>query len=54
MEDKMKRRAPANIKFFSGILKRAIPTKGLRTSEATLKIPISTPISASVDPDLQR
>jgi len=47
-------RAPAIMNFLSGILKRAFPTKGLRTSAETLKTPIKTPISASLDPDLAR
>jgi len=38
----------------SGILKRALPTKGLRTNEETLKIPMRKPISASEDPLLDR
>jgi hypothetical protein len=42
------------MKVFSGILRRALPTKGLRTNEETVKIPMRTPISTSVDPDLER
>jgi hypothetical protein len=34
----------------SGILKRALPTKGLRIKEETLKTPMRRPISASGDP----
>jgi hypothetical protein len=49
-----KRRAPASIKFFSGIFKRALPTKGLKTNEEPPKTPIKTPISVSEDPDLER
>jgi len=40
--------------FLSGILKRAFPTKGLRTKEETLKTPMRKPISASGDPLLDR
>jgi len=40
--------------FLSGILKRALPTKGLRTKEETLNTPIRKPISASEDPRLER
>jgi hypothetical protein len=39
---------------FSGILIRALPTKGLTTKEEKLKIPIRTPISISIDPNLER
>jgi hypothetical protein len=49
-----KRRAPAIIKVFSGIFKRALPTKGLRTNEETAKLPIRMPISASLDPNFER
>jgi hypothetical protein len=49
-----KRRAPAIIKFLSGIFKRPLPTKGLRINEETLKIPIRTPISISLDSNLER
>jgi len=49
-----KRMAPAIIKFFSGILRRALPMKGLDTNEETPKIPIRTPISTSVLPNLAR
>jgi hypothetical protein len=49
-----KRRAPMVIKFFSGIFVRALPIKGLKTTEEKKKIPIRTPISASVDPNLER
>jgi hypothetical protein len=54
MEVRAKRRAPVIMKVFSGILRRALPTKGLRTNEETVKIPMRTPISTSVDPDLER
>jgi len=54
MELKPKRSEPAIIKFFSGILKRALPTDGLIINEETLKTPIKTPISVSTDPDLER
>jgi hypothetical protein len=40
--------------FFSGIFKRATPAKGLRNNEETAKLPIRTPISTSVDPNLER
>jgi hypothetical protein len=40
--------------FLSGILKRALPTKGLRIKEETLKTPMRKPISASEDPLLAR
>ena len=46
--------APASMKFLSGVFDRALPTKGLKTSEATLKIPIRIPISVSVDFNLER
>jgi hypothetical protein len=45
---------PANMNFLSGILKRALPTKGLRTKEETLNTPTRKPISASEDPRLER
>jgi hypothetical protein len=48
------RRAPIIINFFSGILKRALPTKGLRITEERVKIPIRIPISTSLDPNLER
>jgi hypothetical protein len=51
---KVKRTAPAIIKVFSGIFRRALPTKGLRTNEEIAGIPIRTPISTSVDPSLER
>jgi len=40
--------------FFSGIFKRALPTKGLRIKEEILNIPTRTPIPASLAPDLER
>ena len=54
MDERVKRRAPAVIIFFSVILERALPMKGLRTKEETLETPTRTPISASVAPDLER
>jgi hypothetical protein len=48
------RREPRIITFFSGILWRALPIKGLRTRAEMLKTPIITPISLSVDPSLER
>jgi hypothetical protein len=42
------------MKSLSEILRRALPTKGLRTREETLKTPTRTPISASLDPNLER
>jgi hypothetical protein len=54
MELKPKRSEPAIIKFFSGDLKRVLPTDGLIINEETLKTPIRTPISVSTDPDLER
>jgi len=54
MEVERNRRLPAIIKFLSEILKRALPTKGLRINDETLKTPIKTPISTSADPDLDR
>jgi hypothetical protein len=54
MEQKIKRRAPPNIKSLSGIFKRALPMKGLRRSEETLALPIKMPISVSEDPNLAR
>jgi hypothetical protein len=46
--------APMIIKVFSGVLKRAFPTKGLEINEETKKIPTRTPFSISVDPNLER
>jgi len=40
--------------FFSEIFIRALPTKGLMIREATLKAPTRTPISASLEPNLER
>jgi hypothetical protein len=54
MEERAQRRFPAIINFLSGIFKRALPTKGLMISETTLKTPTRTPISASLDPNLER
>ena len=48
------RRAPEIIKVFSGIFRRAFPTKGLKTNEEKKKTPMRIPISVSVDPDLER
>jgi hypothetical protein len=42
------------INFFSGVFKRALPTKGLKINEEKKKIPIRTPVSISVDPNLER
>ncbi len=42
------------MKLFSGILKRALPTSGLKIREETKKTPMRTPISASLAPDLER
>jgi hypothetical protein len=42
------------MKLLSGILRRALPTIGLKTKEETLKAPIRTPISASLAPNLER
>jgi len=42
------------IKSFSGIFVRALPIRGLKTTEEKKKIPIRTPISDSVDPNLKR
>jgi hypothetical protein len=53
-EDKAKRRDPVIMNFFSGVLKSAFPTKGLRTSAQKKKVPTITPISTSLDPDLER
>jgi len=47
-------RVPAIMKCLSGVLTRPLPTKGLRMSEDTLRLPIRTPISTSVDPNLER
>jgi hypothetical protein len=38
----------------SGILRRALPTRGLRINEETARIPMRTPISTSLDPDCER
>jgi hypothetical protein len=40
--------------YFSGIFKRALPTKGLSTKEETAMLPIRTPISTSEDPNPER
>jgi hypothetical protein len=40
--------------FFSGFFKRALPIKGLKAKEETPKTPIRIPISASLDPNLER
>jgi hypothetical protein len=45
---------PVIIKFFSGIFVRALPTRGLKTNEEKKKIPMRTPISASVDRNFER
>jgi len=42
------------MKYFSEILKRALPMTGLKTNEEKLKLPIRTPISVSLDPNLER
>jgi len=42
------------MKLLSGILKRALPIKGLRRREKILEIPMRNPISASVAPNLRR
>jgi hypothetical protein len=42
------------MKFLSGILERTLPTKGLRINDETLKAPIRTPISVSLDSNLER
>jgi hypothetical protein len=47
-------RVPALTKVCSGILRRALPTRGLRMSEETPRIPVRIPISASLDPDCER
>jgi hypothetical protein len=39
-----KRWVPPIIKYFSTILKRALPMSGLKTNEETPKLPIRTPI----------
>jgi len=54
MEVRAKRKVPAIIKFLSGIFRRALPTKGLKTNEEIPRIPIRIPISTSVDPNLER
>jgi hypothetical protein len=51
---KTKRMAPPIIKFFSGVFRRALPINGLNTNEETPKIPMRTPISTSVLPNLER
>jgi hypothetical protein len=51
---RVKRRAPAIIKSLSRILRRALPIKGLNDKEEKKKIPMRTPISDSVDPNLER
>jgi hypothetical protein len=54
MEVKIKRRVPTIIKVFSGVFKRALPTTILNINEEILNIPIRTPISVSLDPNLER
>jgi hypothetical protein len=54
MEVRQNRRAPIIINLLSEILKRVLPTKGLKTNEERKKIPMRIPISTSVDPDLER
>lgn len=39
---------------FSGMRKSVLPTIGLKIREETKKTPISTPISASLEPDVER
>jgi hypothetical protein len=53
-EVREKRRAPAIMKFFSGIFRRPLPTKGLKTTEEKKRIPIRIPISVSVHWNLER
>ncbi len=47
-------RAPTIITLFARYFRRAPPTKTLDTKAATAKIPISIPISLSVEPNLER
>jgi hypothetical protein len=54
MEVRANKRAPIIINFFSGILRRALPTNGRRATEERVKIPIRIPISTSLDPNLDR
>jgi hypothetical protein len=54
MEMNAKRREPTIKKLFSGVFKRALPTKGRMDNAEAPKTPIITPISASVDPNLKR
>jgi hypothetical protein len=42
------------IKVFSGTFKRALPIKGLKTTEEKKKTPIRIPVSISDSPDLER
>jgi hypothetical protein len=42
------------INFLSGVLKRALPTKGLQIREQKKKTPRRTPVSISVDPNPAR
>jgi hypothetical protein len=51
---KEKMRVPAIINVFSGIFIRALPIKGFEINEKKKKIPMRTPISVSVDPNLER
>jgi hypothetical protein len=54
MEVRANRMAPIIMNLFSGIFKRAFPTKSLKTTDARKKIPMRTPISISVDPNFER
>jgi hypothetical protein len=42
------------MKFLSGIFRRALPTKGLKINAEKKKTPMRTPISVSVDLNLER
>jgi hypothetical protein len=48
------RSKPAIIKVFSGIVRRDLPTRGLRINDEAAEIPMRKPISASAEPNLER
>jgi hypothetical protein len=49
-----KRRAPNIITVFSEYLRRAVPTRSLAASDEAPKIPMSTPISLTLEPNFAK
>jgi hypothetical protein len=47
-------KAPIIMTLFARYLSKAPPTKSLEAKDATARIPISTPISLSFEPDFVR